>query len=118
MDDFLNLLSDDEFENLIIIDVASFLWTFLTILKQYLRLLNKYDFEEDMYIKFEFKNLGRTVPFLDDENYISFIKENKLPINLKSSIKFPLKDKFIIINFIKFNLIFIINFKNLFCNSF
>lgn len=79
----------DEYDNLRIIDLAESVFAFQTILAQYKRLLEKYDYDYELNIKYKFNNFDSITPFIDSEEYMDFILENKLPINLKTSIDIP-----------------------------
>jgi len=58
----------------------------------YKRLLEKYDYDYELNIKYKFNNFNQITPFMDSEEYMVFIRENKLPINLKTSIDIPTMD--------------------------
>lgn len=79
----------DEYENLRIIDLAESMLAFQTILIQYKRLLEKYNYNSELNIKYKFNNFNLITPFMDSKEYMKFIYENKLPINLKASIDIP-----------------------------
>lgn len=48
-----------------------------------------------MFVLINFKNIWRTTPFLDDEEFMSFICKNKLPINLKFEVSLPVYGDYI-----------------------
>ena len=78
-----------EYEDLRIIDLAESIFLFQVILAQYKRLLEKFDCKYDINIKYKFNNFDSITPFMDSDEYMEFILENKLPINLKTSIDIP-----------------------------
>ena len=78
-----------EYEDLRIIDLAESIFAFQVILAQYKRLLEKFDCKYDINIKYKFNNFESITPFMDSDEYMDFILENKLPINLKTSIDIP-----------------------------
>jgi len=78
-----------EYEDLRIIDLAESMLLFQVILAQYKRLLEKFDCKYDINIKYKFNNFDSITPFMDSDEYMEFILENKLPINLKTSIDIP-----------------------------
>ena len=78
-----------EYNDLRIIDLAESIFTFQTILAQYKRLLKKFDCNYDLNFKYKFNNFDLLTPFMDSNEYMEFIIENKLPINLKTSINIP-----------------------------
>lgn len=98
--DYDLFISEDD--NLRIIDLAESLLAFQTILTQYKRLLEKYNFNQELNIKYKFKNFNSITPFIDSEEFIKYIFENRLPINLKTSIDIPNND-YIKYPFNKFN---------------
>lgn len=79
----------EEYDNLRIIDLAESMLAFQTILCQYKRLLEKYNCDYELNIKYKFNNFDLTTPFIDSKEYMEFINENKLSINLKKSINIP-----------------------------
>jgi hypothetical protein len=76
-------------DNLRIIDLAESMLAFQIILAQYKRLLEEYNYSNELNIKYKFKNFNLVTPFMDSDEYMDFILENKLPINLKTSIDIP-----------------------------
>ena len=76
-------------ENLRIIDLAESMLAFQIILAQYKRLLEEYNYNNELNIKYKFKNFNLVTPFMDSDEYMNFILENRLPINLKTSIDIP-----------------------------
>lgn len=78
-----------EYDDLRIIDLAESIFLFQVILAQYKRLLEKFDCNYELNFKYKFKNFGSITPFMDSNEYMDFIHENKLPINLKTSIEIP-----------------------------
>ena len=81
----------DKHEDLRIIDLAESMFAFQIILAQYKKLLKEYNCEYELNIKYKFKNFNSITPFMDSEEYMDFIRENKLPISLKTSIDIPNK---------------------------
>lgn len=79
----------DEHKDLRIIDLAESMYAFQIILAQYKKLLEKYNCEYELNIKYKFKNFSSITPFMDSKEYMDFIFENKLPINIKTSIDVP-----------------------------
>ncbi len=79
----------EEHKDLRIIDLAESMFAFQIILAQYKRLLKEYNCEYELNIKYKFKNFNSVTPFMDSVEYMNFILENKLPINLKTSIEIP-----------------------------
>lgn len=72
------------------------------ILEQYKRLLKEFNCNYELNIKYKFKNFNSLTPFIDSEEYMVFISENGLPINLKTSIDIPLNG-YIVNQFKNFN---------------
>ena len=81
--------SEEDYEDLRIIDLAESMFAIQTILAQYKRLLEKFDCNYELNIKYKFNNFDSITPFMDSNEYMQFIFENKLPINLKTSIDIP-----------------------------
>lgn len=81
--------SEENYEDLRIIDLAESMFAIQTILAQYKRLLEKFDCNYELNIKYKFNNFDSITPFMDSNEYMQFIFENKLPINLKTSIDIP-----------------------------
>lgn len=77
------------YDNLIIIDLAESIFAFQTILTQYKRLLEKFDCNYELNFKYKFNNFDSITPFMDSVEYMDFIHENRLPINLKTLIDIP-----------------------------
>ena len=88
---YYDSLINEELENLRIIDLAEAIFSFQIILEQYKRLLVEYNCEYELNIKFKFKNFNSITPFMDSQEYMDFIYENGMPINLKTSIDIPNK---------------------------
>lgn len=82
----------EEYTDLRIIDLAESMFSFQVILAQYKRLLEKYGCNCELNIKYKFSNFNHITPFMDSKEYMEFIYENKLPINLKTSIDIPAGD--------------------------
>lgn len=83
-----------EYNDLRIIDLAESMLLFQVILAQYKRLLEKFDCKYELNLKYKFNNFDLITPFMDSEEYMNFILENKVPINLKTSIDIPNNDYF------------------------
>lgn len=80
-----------ETNDLRIIDLAESIFAVQIILTQYKRLLERFNSKDDLYFKYKFKNFNSVTPFIDSKEYGKFIFENKLPINIKTSIDIPNK---------------------------
>ncbi|WP_292887584.1 helix-turn-helix domain-containing protein [Methanobrevibacter sp. UBA212] len=78
-----------EYGDLKIIDLAESIFAFQTILTQYKRLLEKFNCNHELIFKYKFNNFDSITPFMNSDEYMGFINENKLPINLKTSINIP-----------------------------
>ena len=78
-----------ENEDLRIIDLAESMLGFQIILTQYKRLLEKYNCNIELNIKYKFRNFNSITPFMDSMEHMNFISENEIPINLKTSIDVP-----------------------------
>lgn len=76
-------------KHLQIIDLGEAMTIFQCILAQYKRLLKEYDCDYELNVKYKFNNFNSVTPFVDSKEFMEFIWENKLPINLKSSINIP-----------------------------
>lgn len=72
-----------------IIDLVESIISFQIILAQYKRLLNEYGCEYDLFIKYKFKNFDGITPYIDSDEYMEFITNNGLSINLKTSVNIP-----------------------------
>lgn len=83
-----------EYNDLRIIDLAESMLLFQIILAQYKRLLEKFDCKYELNLKYKFNNFDLITPFMDSSEYMDFILENKVPINLKTSIDIPNNDYF------------------------
>lgn len=83
-----------EYNDLRIIDLAESMLLFQIILAQYKRLLEKFDCKYELNLKYKFNNFDLITPFMDSGEYMDFILENKIPINLKTSIDIPNNDYF------------------------
>lgn len=92
----------DELADLRIIDLAESMFAFQIILSKYKQLLKEYNCEYGLNIKYKFNNFNSITPFIDSKEYIKFIYENKLPINLKTTVNIPNKG-YLIIPFEDFN---------------
>lgn len=92
----------NEHEDLRIIDLMESIFGFQIILEQYKRLLKEFNCNYELNIKYKFKNFNSLTPFIDSEEYMDFISENGLPINLKTSIDIPING-YIVNQFKDFN---------------
>lgn len=98
-----SLFSEDEKENLTVIDCAESIIFISTILEQYKRLLREYGFDYNLYIKLKFKNFWRVTPFFYDEGYLEHIHNYGLPINLKDELEVPLNGEYSKLSFDEFD---------------
>lgn len=89
IEDFYDLLSEREYENLDIIDANKFFIAFMIIYKQYIQFLKNKNFNDTIGIRFKITNSWRTVLFFNDENYIDFVEKYGCPICIKSEIEIP-----------------------------
>ncbi len=88
-ENFCNALSKTEKDFLKIIDGNDFFVVFMTFFNQYLRLLKKHDYNEEIGVRFRILDSWRTLLFFNDETYIDSIKKYGPPICLKSEIEIP-----------------------------
>lgn len=88
-EEFYNLLSKNEKEQLEIIDGNKFYVSLITFFNQYIRLLKKNNFNEKIGFRFKIVNSWRTLLFFDNEKYLDFIKKHECPICLKSEVEMP-----------------------------
>lgn len=92
-ENFYNALSKTEKDFLKIIDGNDFFVVFMTFFNQYIRLLKKRNYSEEIGVRFRIINSWRTLLFFNDETYIDSIKKHGSPICLKSEIEIPEFDR-------------------------
>ncbi|MBP2045207.1 AlbA family DNA-binding domain-containing protein [Methanobacterium aggregans] len=87
--DFYELLSENEYQYLEIIDANKFFVEFMVFYKQYIQFLKNKNFNGTLGVRFKITNSWRTLLFFNDENYLNLIREYGCPICLKSGIEIP-----------------------------